>query len=71
MMNTKLSTFFYNSAVCVSPGNIGLTGVHSMSFGCPVISHNNFVEQMPEFEIIREGETGYFFQQNNILDLGK
>lgn len=29
----KLGELFYNAAVCVSPGNVGLTAVHSLSFG--------------------------------------
>lgn len=60
----------YSSALCcVSPGNVGLTAIHAMSYGCPVISHNNFKLQMPEFEAILPGKTGYFFEHNNILDL--
>jgi glycosyltransferase involved in cell wall biosynthesis len=64
-----IAEFYYNANICVSPGNIGLTGIHSMTYGCPVISHDNFHEQMPEFEVIVDGETGFFFQQNNIEDL--
>jgi glycosyltransferase involved in cell wall biosynthesis len=66
---TKLGELFYNAAVCVSPGNVGLTAIHSLSFGTPVITHNNFPYQGPEFEAIVEGETGSFFEQNNVDDL--
>ena len=64
-----LGELFYNASVCVSPGNIGLTAIHSLTFGCPVISHGNFPYQMPEFEAIRPGVTGDFFEQGNIRDL--
>lgn len=64
-----IAEFYYNANVCVSPGNVGLTGIHSVTYGCPVISHNNFCEQMPEFEVIVNRETGFFFQQNNLEDL--
>ena len=30
-------------------------------FGCPAITNDDFNHQMPEFEVIREGETGSFF----------
>ena len=60
---------FYNSAVCVSPGNVGLTAIHSLTFGCPVITHDNFTMQMPEFEAIKEGVTGSFFKENDPKDL--
>jgi glycosyltransferase involved in cell wall biosynthesis len=66
---TTLGQLFFNSRVCVSPGNVGLTAIHSMGYGTPVITHNNFVEQMPEFEVIEEGVNGSFFIQNDILDL--
>lgn len=65
-----IADFYYNADVCVSPGNVGLTGIHAMTYGCPVISNDNFCEQMPEFEVIVNGETGCFYEQNNIEDLG-
>ena len=52
----------YNADICVSPGNVGLTAMHSMMYGCPVITHNEYAFQMPEFEAIKEGETGSFFK---------
>lgn len=61
----------YNADVCVSVGNVGLTAIHALSFGCPVITHNNFPMQMPEFESIKEGETGFFFEYNNIDSLAE
>jgi glycosyltransferase involved in cell wall biosynthesis len=64
-----LGELFYNAAVCVSPGNVGLTAIHSLSFGCPVITHNNFKNQMPEFECIEDGNTGSFFEENNLSSL--
>ncbi|MEG2479122.1 MAG: glycosyltransferase, partial [Mucinivorans sp.] len=51
-----LGTVFGNAALCVSPGNVGLTAIHSLSMGTPVVTHNNFNEQMPEAEAITDGE---------------
>lgn len=59
----------YNANICVSPGNVGLSAVHSLMFGTPVITHNHFSEQMPEFETVIDGVTGVFFQENNVDDL--
>jgi glycosyltransferase involved in cell wall biosynthesis len=64
-----IGDFIYNAEVCVSPGNIGLTAIHSLSYGTPCITHNNFIEQMPEYEAIQKGKTGFFFKENNIRDL--
>lgn len=61
----------YNSDLCIAPGNIGLTAMHAMMFGCPCISHNNFPWQMPEFEAIREWKTGLFFEYDNVDALAK
>lgn len=59
----------YNSDLCVAPGNIGLTAMHTMVYGTPVVSHNNYCLQMPEFEAIRPGETGDFFEYKNLQSL--
>jgi glycosyltransferase involved in cell wall biosynthesis len=69
--DTILGELFYNAMLCVSPGNVGLTAIHSLSFGCPVITHNNFAWQAPEFESIIPGITGDFFEQDNIKDLSE
>lgn len=61
----------YNADVCVSPGNVGLTAMHSMMFGTPVITHDNFPYQMPEFEAIHSGVTGDYFRYNNEADLAQ
>ena len=55
----------------MAPGNIGLTAMHVLMFGCPAISHNDFKWQMPEFESIKPGITGDFFEYNNVEDLAK
>ena len=60
-----------NAAVCVSPGNVGLTAIHSMSYGCPVITHDCFKKQMPEFESIIPGLTGDFFKYGDVSDLAQ
>ena len=59
----------YNADLCVAPGNIGLTAIHVLMFGCPAISHDDFTWQMPEFEAIKAGQTGDFFERNNTASL--
>ena len=55
----------YNADLCVSPGNVGLTAIHSLVFGTPVATHNNFQMQMPEFEAVKEDITGTYFNYLN------
>ena len=57
------------SDICVSPGEVGLTAMHALVSGTPVISHDDFPNQMPEFEAIRPGESGAFFRRGDAMDL--
>ena len=59
----------YNADLCVVPGDIGLTAIHSLSFGVPVVSHNCFMFQGPEFEAIKPNVTGNFYEYGNVESL--
>jgi glycosyltransferase involved in cell wall biosynthesis len=54
---------------CISPGNIGLTSITSLSLGIPIITHSEPIYQMPEFESVIEGVSGRLFVRNNLLSL--
>jgi glycosyltransferase involved in cell wall biosynthesis len=62
----ELSKLIYNADLTVSPGNVGLTAIHSLSFGTPVCSHSNYDNQMPEVESIINGINGFLFLENDI-----
>lgn len=66
-----LGNLIYNADLCVAPGNIGLTAMHTLVFGTPAITHNCFKWQMPEFEAIKDGVTGTFFEMDNVEDLSR
>lgn len=68
---TTLCKLYSASDLTISPGKVGLTAMHSMAYGTPVISHNNFDKQMPEFEAIIPGVTGDFFEENSAKDLAR
>lgn len=57
-----------STSVVVSPGEVGLTAIHSLCYGVPVVTHNRFDRQMPEYEVIVDGVTGAFFDYYNPLD---
>ena len=63
------SKFIMLSQCCVSPGNVGLTAIHSLSLGTPVITHENFYNQGPEVESIIPNRTGFFFKENDTSGL--
>lgn len=66
--DNELSILLYNADLCVSPGNVGLTALHAMSYGTPVISHNDFETQMPEYEAIISGRTGELYEKGDFND---
>ena len=66
-----IAKFFSFSDLCVSPGSIGLTAIHSLSYGVPVCSHDDFSIQGPEFESIIDSGSGFFFLKDNFNDLAK
>lgn len=65
----ELSGLIMSSDICVSPGEIGLTAMHSLAYGIPVVTHSNYMTQMPEYEAVIDGYTGKLFQDNNFDSL--
>ena len=64
-----LGELIFNADLCVVPGDVGLTVMHSFVYGTPVVTHNNFPKHGPEFEAIEPKETGDFFVEDSIEDL--
>lgn len=65
----QIAPLFYYSSLTISPGDIGLTAIHSMVYGTPVLTHSNIQRHGPEFESIISGITGDFFEENSLSDL--
>ncbi|MGB5555677.1 MAG: glycosyltransferase [Flavobacteriaceae bacterium] len=65
----EIGPLIFNSAVCVSPGLIGLMAIHSLTYGTPVITCDAFSSHGPEFEAIDDGVTGSFFKEDDLDDL--
>jgi glycosyltransferase involved in cell wall biosynthesis len=66
---SRIGELLRASNVTVAPGKVGLTAMHSMAFGIPVVTHGNHEEQMPEFEAIVPGKTGALFKEGNLNSL--
>ena len=66
---TVNANLIFNADLCIAPGNVGLTAIHAMTFGTPVITHNDYTHQMPEFEAIQDGITGSFFTSGDMESL--
>lgn len=65
----RLGQLLYHASVCVIPGDIGLSAIHSLTYGTPVITHNKFSTQGPEHEAIEVGISGDFYSFGEVDDL--
>lgn len=65
----ELAVINLTADICVSPGEVGLTAMLSLAYGTPVITHDNFSNQGPEYEAIQNGLNGRFFKENDTEDL--
>jgi glycosyltransferase involved in cell wall biosynthesis len=66
-----LARFFMASDLLVMPGRIGLTAMHSLAYGTPVIVHDNPDDQHPEWQAIIPGYNGARFAHNDSFDLAR
>lgn len=57
------------SSVAVIPGDIGLSAIHSLSYGLSVVTHDKFELHKPEVEALTESETGYYYKYDDVSDL--
>lgn len=64
-----LASLIYYSDVTVSRGKIGLTVIHSLTYGTPAITHGDLDQQMPEVEAITDGFNGKLFIKDDVHDL--
>jgi glycosyltransferase involved in cell wall biosynthesis len=65
----KIAQYLSAADLCVSPGNIGLTAIHSLAYGTPVCTHGDMNNQAPEAGAIEEGYNGFFFRRGSVEDL--
>lgn len=68
---SKIARYLSHADLCVSPGNIGLAAIHSLTYGTPVGTHNDMTHQMPEAEVIIDGYNGFLFNKGSVEDLRK
>lgn len=67
---SKLARLILASDVTVAPGKVGLTAMHSLAYGVPVVTHHDADQQMPEWEAILDGWNGATFDRGDASSLG-
>jgi len=65
----EVHSYFLNSDLFVYPGGIGLSALHSLSFGIPILTTDNLSLHFPEFELLKPGFNGDLFMDNSFEDL--
>jgi glycosyltransferase involved in cell wall biosynthesis len=68
---TVMAPWFLSAKLFVYPGYIGLSIMHAMGYGLPVITHHNMSNQSPEVAALREGHNGALFEENSSEDLSR
>jgi glycosyltransferase involved in cell wall biosynthesis len=63
---SRISEILAASNVVVAPGMVGLSAMHALAYGVPVVSQDNPETQMPEFEAIVPGVTGSLFKEGDL-----
>ena len=68
---TALAHWFVYSDVFCYPQNVGLSILHAMFYGLPVVTSDNADKQNPEFEAVVPGVNAVTFRDGSIKDLAK
>jgi glycosyltransferase involved in cell wall biosynthesis len=63
-----LSKLYNASNYSIVMGKVGLSAMHSLAYGIPMITNDNMNEHFPEIEAVIDGETGFYFRDNDIED---
>jgi glycosyltransferase involved in cell wall biosynthesis len=60
---------FKASDLCIIPSGAGLTIMHAMVYGTPVLLSDNLAQHFPEWEAVVEGKTGFYYKTDDIADM--
>jgi glycosyltransferase involved in cell wall biosynthesis len=65
----RLSEIYSHSDISVVPAAAGLSVIHAMWYGVPVLTDDDYAAHGPEVEAIRESETGWFYRAGSSTSL--
>ena len=68
---TELAPWFLSASAFVYPVNIGLSLLHAMGYGRPVITSDNLRNHGPEIDALRPGHTGLTYKEADHEDLAR
>lgn len=70
MYGKSLVEIFSNSDIFILPGKVGLSIIHALSYGLPVITSNSDIHS-PEVEVIKKGINGDFYEGLDFISLAE
>lgn len=62
----ELSLLYNACDLSIAMGKVGLSVMHSLAYGVPMLTNNTIEAHGPEIEAIIEGKTGWLFDEDNI-----
>lgn len=65
------SELFACSDVFVYPGSVGLSFIHALFYGLPIITHRDLDKHYPEAYVLRDYENSLLFKRNDLKDLSE
>ncbi len=65
---SRLGLVLSASDLAVVPSGAGLSIMHALGYGTPVLLHDRVEEHFPEWEAVKEGETGWFYRYDDLSD---
>lgn len=68
---SRLGLVLSASDLVVIPSGAGLSVMHALGYGTPVLLHDRIEEHFPEWEAVKEGETGWFYRSDDLSDFAE
>jgi len=65
---SRLGLVISASDLAVVPSGAGLSVMHALTYGTPVLLHDSVEEHFPEWEAVKQGETGWFYRSGDLSD---
>ncbi len=65
----QIGLYLAASDLAVIPSAAGLSIMHAMAFGTPVLIHDDVTQHGPEWEAVQEGITGFYYRCNDVADM--
>ncbi|MFO0697962.1 MAG: glycosyltransferase family 4 protein [Nitrospira sp.] len=64
-----MAPWFLTAKAFVYPGYIGLSIVHAMGYGLPVVTHDNMANQAPEVAALKNAQNGLLYTEGDVTRL--